>query len=263
MIRLKRLVVPLVKSSSMTPVFELHQVSKTFGSLTALHQLNLVIRQGEQVALIGPSGAGKSTLLSLLNGSLYPTQGVVRLMGQDVAQLSPCALRRVQQQVGMVYQQWHLVHNLRVIHNVNAGRLGQWPWWKALASLVWPLEVGTAVQVLDRVGIPEKIYERTDSLSGGQQQRVALARVLMQDPAAVLADEPVASVDPERSRYLMDLLSDWCRQSGKTLIVSLHAIEYVQTHFQRVLGLRAGKVMFDIPASHLTSAHTESLYHLS
>jgi phosphonate transport system ATP-binding protein len=243
-------------------LFELSRVTQTFGDSPALIDVSLRIRAGERVALVGPSGAGKSTLLNLLNGSLWPTQGVVRVLGQELARLTPRARRRVQAQVGTVYQQLHLVDPLPVIHNVNAGHLGRWPFWKAAASLVWPLEVPTAARALAQVGIPEKLYARTDSLSGGQQQRVALARVLVQNPLAILADEPVASVDPERSREIMDLLSDLCLRLGKTLVVSLHAIEFARSHCERVIGLRQGRVLFDLPAAKLAPDTVNALYKL-
>jgi phosphonate transport system ATP-binding protein len=246
----------------VAPVFELNNVSHSFGGLAALADINLRIQAGERVALVGPSGAGKSTLLGVLNGTLQPTRGAVRVLGQELRQLSPSALRTVQRQIGTVYQQLHLVNNLRVVHNVNAGRLGYWPMWKSIASLVWPLEAESAAQALAQVGIPEKLYDRTDSLSGGQQQRVALARVLAQNPAAILADEPIASVDPERSREIMDLLRDLCQQSGKTMVVSLHAFELARTHCQRLIGLREGRIVFDLPAAALSPDKVEALYRL-
>lgn len=241
------------------PVFELEDVCCAFGRLLALDRVSLRIAPGERVALLGPSGAGKSTLIGLLNGTRRPTAGRVRLFGQDLAQLSPARLRRVQARIGTIHQQFDLVDALAVVHNVNAGHLGRWPWYKALASLVWPLEVSTAAKALTQVGIPEKLYSPTHALSGGQQQRVALARVLVQDPAAILADEPISSLDPERGREIMDLLRDLCPQ-GKTLVVSLHAVEYAASHCDRAIGLRAGRVSFDLPVSVLTPEHLEELY---
>ncbi len=242
------------------PVFELQRASRWFGALPALENLSLTIQAGERVALLGPSGAGKSTLLSLLNGSLAPSSGSVRVLGQDLGYLSPRHLRRVQRQVGMVYQQHHLVTNLSVIHNVNAGHLGRWSPLRAAWSLVWPQAVPVAAAALAQVGIPEKLYARTDRLSGGQQQRVALARVLVQDPVAILADEPIASVDPARSLDLMDLLRDLCTQTGKTLVVSLHEVAFAQSHCDRIIGLRQGQVLFDVPTAAVTTDWVEALY---
>lgn len=242
------------------PVFELKNVTKKFGSFQSLADINLQIRAGERVALVGPSGAGKSTLISLLNGTLLPTQGEVWVLGRNPAHLRSQSLRQIQRQIGTIYQQFHLVDNLRVIHNINAGHLGRWSFLKAAVSLIWPLEVETAAIALKQVGIPEKLYERTDRLSGGQQQRVAIARVLVQNPTAILADEPISSLDPERSREIMDLLRHLNQETGKTLVTSLHAIEFARSHYQRIIGLRQGHIVFDASAQAVTPAMIEALY---
>ncbi len=245
---------------SSRPIFDLQQVSQKFGPFPALVNINLQIQPGERVALVGPSGAGKSTLIRLLNGSLRPTQGEVWALGQNLAGLPPQKLRQIQQQIGTVYQQFQLVDNLRVIHNVNAGRLGDWSFLKAAVSLLWPLEVEAAYNALKQVGIPEKLYARTDQLSGGQQQRVALARVLVQHPQVILADEPIASLDPELSREMMNLLRDLSQQLGTTLVTSLHAVEFARSHYQRIVGLRRGEILFDTSAPALTQAMIKTLY---
>jgi phosphonate transport system ATP-binding protein len=245
-----------------TPIFEFKNVTKQFGNFPSLTDINLQIYPGERVALVGSSGAGKSTLISLLNGTLQPTQGEVWVLGRNLARLRPKSLRQIQRQIGTIYQQFHLVDNLRVIHNVNAGHLGRWSFLKAAASLVYPLELETAFKALTQVGIPEKLYDRTDRLSGGQQQRVAIARVLVQDPAAILADEPISSLDPERSREVMNLLRLLSENSGKTLVASLHAIEYARSHFQRIIGLRQGQVLFDAPVEEVSAGMVEELYRM-
>ena len=242
------------------PLVELENVSRSFGDFPAISGVSLRIFPGERVALVGPSGAGKSTLINLINGTLLPSQGRVCVLGHDLASLSMHTLRKVQSQVGTIYQQFQLVDSLRVVHNVNAGHLGRWTFFKAVLSLLWPLEVETAARALAQVGIPEKLYERTSSLSGGQQQRVAIARVLVQDPQAILADEPIASLDPERGREVMDLLVALSQQMGKTLITSLHAIEFARSHFERVIGLRQGQVAFDAPAEGVTPEMILDLY---
>lgn len=248
--------------STAVPILELKQVSQWFGSFPALTDINLQVQPGERVALVGPSGAGKSTLISLLNGTLFPSQGEVWAIGRHLSTLPPRTLRRVQQQIGTVYQQFHLVDNLRVVHNVNAGHLGRWSWLKSAFSLLWPLEVETAAKALTQVGIPEKLYDRTDQLSGGQQQRVALARVLVQNPTVILADEPIASLDPERSREIMDLLHHLSQSTGKTLVMSLHSIELAQSHCDRIIGLRQGRIIFDAPATAVSPAMIEALYRI-
>ncbi|NER27900.1 MAG: ATP-binding cassette domain-containing protein, partial [Symploca sp. SIO1C4] len=211
---------------------------------------------------VGSSGAGKSTLLSLLNGTLLPTQGEVWALGRNLSSLTSRRLRQVQREIGTVYQQFQLVDSLKVIHNVNAGHLGHWSFFKAAWSLVCPLEVETAIKALAQVGIPEKIYESTDQLSGGQQQRVALARVLVQNPLVILADEPISSLDPELSREIMDLLRQMSHSGGKTLVVSLHSLEFARSHCQRLVGLRKGKIVFDAPVAAVSQEMIENLYRL-
>ena len=244
-------------------VFELENVSKHFGELAALQDINLSIKAGERVALVGPSGAGKSTLLSLLNGTQRPDTGRVSVLGQNLATLTIRQLRQTQRQVGTIYQQFHLVDQLAVIHNINAGRLGSWSTGRALISLMWPREKEDAYEALERVGIPEKLFERTSQLSGGQQQRVAIARVLVQNPEAILADEPIASLDPERAKEVMNLLSKLVAELDKTLVVSVHAIEFAYSHCERIIGLRNGRIAFDLPSAEVTSEQVQALYQIS
>lgn len=182
------------------------------------------------------------------------------MLGHNLENLNPRTLRQVQSKIGTIYQQFHLVDNLRVVHNINAGHLADWGFSKSLFSLFKPMEIDTAFTALKQVGIPEKLYERTDRLSGGQQQRVAIARVLVQNPQAILADEPISNLDPELSKEIMDLLLSLSRSSGKTLLSSLHAIEYAQSHFERIIGLRNGSIHFDTTADLVTPAMINSLY---
>ncbi len=235
-------------------------VGKRFVDFPALSDITLRVAAGERVALVGPSGAGKTTLLHLLNGTLLPDVGSVRALGQDWATLSPRQARRVQAQIGTVYQQFHLVGNLKVIHNVNAGRLGEWSAWQALTSLLWPRDRTSAETALARVGVADKLMARTSELSGGQQQRVALARVLVQNPQAILADEPTASLDPERSREIMALLTKLAREDGKTLVASLHDFELARTFCERLVGMRLGRVVFDLPVDAVTPEQVAALY---
>ena len=244
---------------SQDPIFELKGVTQRFGQLSALIEINLQIYPAQRVGLIGSSGAGKSTLLRLLNGTLMPTQGEVWALGRNLAR-SPRQRRQVQQQIGTIYQQLHLVDSLRVIHNVNAGHLGRWSFWKAAVSLIYPLEIETAAHALKQVGIPEKLYARTDRLSGGQQQRVALARVLVQDPVAILADEPISSLDPQLSWEIMDLLRNLSDRGGKTLVISLHSLQFARSHCDRLVGLRQGRIVFDAPTEAVSPEMIEELY---
>lgn len=244
------------------PIFVLDRVSLNFGQFSALNDISLQIYPGERVALVGSSGAGKSTLIRLLNGTLRPTQGEIQILGRSLRKLKQRQLRQVQRQIGTIYQQLHLVGNLRVIHNVNAGQLGRWSFLKAFISLIVPLEVNTAAKALTQVGIPEKLFDRTDRLSGGQQQRVAIARVLVQDPLVILADEPISSLDPELSREIMDLLRNLCQQANRTLVVSLHDVNVARSHCDRIIGLRKGQICFDAPVEAVTTDMLNRLYQL-
>jgi phosphonate transport system ATP-binding protein len=146
---------------------------------------------------------------------------------------------------------------------VNAGHLGRWSFLKAALSLLWPQEIEVAANALSQVGILEKLYDRTDHLSGGQQQRVAIARVLVQNPTAILADEPISNLDPERSREILDLLCHLSQATGKTLLTSIHAIEFARSHYQRIIGLRQGRIVFDTPAQTLSDTTLKDLYNLN
>ena len=242
-------------------MYELREIRKVFGGgPVALDDVSLTVARGEHLAVIGPSGAGKTTLFRILNLALRPTAGTLTFDGVDVATRSDTQLRRARTRIGSIYQQQHLVGRLRVVHNVLAGNLGRWSTAAALMSLVRPREVGTAVAALAQVGIPEKLHARTDELSGGQQQRVAIARVLVQDPDVILADEPVSSVDPSLAVSLVTLLRDLSAESKKTLLVSLHSVELALNFFPRIVGVRDGRVRFDLPPDQVTPALLEDLY---
>jgi len=241
---------------------ELAGVSVRYGSVSALSGVDLAVRPGERVALIGPSGAGKSSVIRLLNGTLAPSSGTVRVLGCDFATASPRAVRAVQRRVGTIHQQFDLVNQLRVVHNVNAGQLGSWSLARAALSLLLPRDVDRVRQALDRVGIADKLYDRTADLSGGEQQRVAIAKVLVQRPAAILADEPIASLDPVRGREVVNLLHDISIETGSTLFASLHDVEVALDRFERVIGLRYGRIAFDAPPAQLRREQLDELYAL-
>jgi phosphonate transport system ATP-binding protein len=238
-------------------VVELGGAGVRYGARDALVDVDLVVEEGERVAVIGPSGAGKSTLLGLLNGTVAATAGTVRVLGRDVRGAAPRALRAVQARVGTVHQRFDLVGELKVVHNVNAGRLGSWGLVPSLLSLLRPREVDAARAALARVGLADRLDQRTASLSGGEQQRVAIARVLRQEPDLLLADEPVASLDPARGREVVDLL----RELGPTLVTSLHDVG-LALGFERVVGLRRGRVVFDAAPQRLAPGALEALYAL-
>jgi phosphonate transport system ATP-binding protein len=244
--------------------FRLEGVRVEFAGRAALAGVDLEIRPGESLAIVGPSGSGKTTLLRLLNAAVRPEAGSVEVDGRKLAALEPGELRELRSRIGFVHQDLCLVPNVRVLSNVLAGRLGQQSFRSSLRSLLLPprAQVAEVAAVLERVGIGEKLYQRTDSLSGGQRQRVALARALYQQPRALLADEPVSSVDPARARSMVELLAQVSRERGLTLVVSLHDIELARSLFPRLVGLRAGRVVFDQPSVQVGSRQLAALYAL-
>lgn len=239
----------------------LRGVEVRYGADPAL-SATLDIAPGERVALVGPSGAGKSTLLGLCRGARPLAAGTVEVLGVDLAAASRRGLRAVRSRIGSVHQGLDLVGPLTALQNVSAGRLGRWGTARSLASLVRPVDPGPALEAMRRLGIEDLAGARTDRLSGGEQQRVALARVLVQDPALVLADEPIASLDPGRARIVMDLLTEVVAGDARTLLVSLHDFAAAQETCDRVVGLRRGEVVFDLPAGEVTAAHRDALYRL-
>ncbi|WP_216656442.1 phosphonate ABC transporter ATP-binding protein [Nocardioides marmotae] len=247
----------------MTPratVVALRGVDVSYDGRPALRGVDLVVREGERVALVGPSGAGKSTLLRLCTAAVRQDAGEVEVLGRPLARLGAGGLAAVRRRVGTVHQRLHLVGRLRVVHNVNAGHLGRWSTARALASLVRPREVETARAALEQTGIGDKLFARTDELSGGEQQRVAVARVLVQRPDLVLADEPVASLDPARADEVLALLCETVATPRRALLVSLHDFDLAVRRCDRVVGLREGRVVFDRPASDVDEEMRAALY---
>jgi phosphonate transport system ATP-binding protein len=235
-------------------------VAKSLGAHLVLRELDLAVAAGERVALIGPSGAGKTTLLRLVAGVLAPDQGRVTVLQRETGDLHGAALRRFRRDVGLLYQLDNLVPSLRVVHNVLMGRLGHWSWARSLVSLVVPQQVHLARRALERVELPHKLWSLPGELSGGEQQRVAVARLLVQEPHLMLADEPAASLDVRLGREIVQLLCAVAREHGRTLIVTLHALDLLGPHFDRVVALGDGKVAFDGPPSSITQAVLKRVY---
>jgi phosphonate transport system ATP-binding protein len=244
----------------MQKVISLKQISKIYERKIALSSLSLTVNKGELVALIGPSGAGKTTLLNMLAAILSPDQGEVLIDGRPLAELKDPKMRA--RKIGIIRQQFDLVGELPVIHNVLAGRLPEWGFFKSILSMLFPQDKQYAIEALNRVGLTDKLYERTSSLSGGEQQRVALARLLVQNPEIILADEPVASLDPARAEDILDLLVKIASEENQTLVASLHSVEYARKYFDRLIALKDGELFFDLPTSAVTDDHMKSLYRL-
>jgi phosphonate transport system ATP-binding protein len=249
-----------IAAPGSVPAFRADGLARRYGDRVALAPLSLTIERGETVALVGPSGAGKTTLLHLLAGITEPTSGSVQVLGTPLAQLG--AGRARAERIGVMHQRLDLVPNLAVVHNVLAGNLGRWGLARSLASLISPRETGAARDALRRVGLEGRLRERTSRLSGGEQQRVALARLLVQNPHALLADEPVSSLDPARAEALVQVLVRMAVEGGHTLVSSLHAVELATAYFGRVIGLRHGAVVFDRAAAAVTRADLARLYAL-
>ena len=247
-------------NNGSVPALELEGVTKWYGQTEVLEPVSFAVQPGESVAIAGPSGAGKSTLLRLIAGSLAPDEGTVLLYNRQVTGMGPG--RELSRLVGMVAQQYDLVPNLSALHNVLAGRLGEWGVWRSLTSFLIPSDRSLAMVALQRVGIADRAYLRASQLSGGEQQRVAIARVLVQDPAVVVADEPVSSLDPARAGEVTRLLVGITQEAHKTLVASIHAVELAREHFSRVIGLRNGAIQFDVPGPEVTDDMLGSLYDL-
>lgn len=226
----------------------------------ALNGINLSISSGERVAIIGPSGAGKTSLLRLLGTGLLPSAGHLQLLGQEPARLGSSALRKLRTRIGLIHQSPPLPPRQRVVTAVLAGRLGQWSLPRALLSLAYPLDIEGARAALQPLDLADKLFARCDQLSGGQLQRVGIARVLYQRADLLLADEPVAAMDPVLADHTLRLLSELAAQRGVTLIASLHTVELALRHFPRIIGLRAGQVLFDRPAQEVSRADLDQLY---
>ena len=226
----------------------------------ALEGLTLAVRHGERVALVGPSGAGKTTLLRLLGLSLAPADGRFEMFGSDPWRARAGELRRLRSRIGHLHQNPPIPPRQRVVHAVLAGRLGQWPWWRSLASLLMPVDCQGAAAELARLDMAGRLFERCDRLSGGQLQRVALARVLYQRPQLLLADEPVAAMDPALAELTVRLLNAEASRRGVTLVASMHAVELALRHFERVIGVRGGRLLFDLPADRVAPGRLDALY---
>lgn len=253
-------------------ILEIKNLHKSYGPTTlVLRGVNLKIEQGEFVGIIGLSGSGKSTLLRCINRLIEATSGEIlvprSLLGSeangataDILKLNKQELRHLRCKIGMVFQQFNIVKRLSVIENVLSGGLGYQP---ALRSTLRIFSQGARCQALTnlkRVGLLDHAYKRADELSGGEQQRVAIARTLMQQPAIILADEPVASLDPKLSRVVLDILKRVCSEDGITALVSLHTLELTLVYADRVIGLKRGEIFFDGPTKELTDAIIDSVY---
>ncbi|KAA0206694.1 ATP-binding cassette domain-containing protein [bacterium] len=251
---------PVVPSPRAGAAFVLDRVSLSYGRHEVLKDISLDIPRGQQVAVIGPSGSGKTTLFRLLSGFLMPTAGRILSLGQDTRGLRGRRLRALRRDIGVIYQNDNLIPSLRVVHNVLMGRLGHWWFGRALLSLFWPQQLQAARDALREVEIEDKLWAMPGELSGGQQQRVAIARLLVQNPGVVLADEPVSQLDLRLGRDVIELLTRFTRQRHSTLLVNLHTLDLLQGNFERVIALREGRVFYDGAPAGISRPMLSELY---
>jgi len=253
-----------VAPSAGPSVVSARDVSKTFGTRKALNGVSVEVAAGEMVALIGPSGSGKSTLLRSITGlqSIDPGKGTISVFGEIVQKngRTTGATRAARQKLGMIFQQFNLVGRLSLFSNVMLGALGRLPGWKGLLG-AWPsADKRKAMAALHRVGVSDYAAQRANTLSGGQQQRGAIARAMVQGAKAILADEPVASLDPVSARKVMELLVELNKRDGFGVIVTLHQVDYAIRYCDRVIALKAGQVVYDGPSTGLDTKQLIDIY---
>ena len=231
-------------------------VGKSYKGRDAIHDVSFDVHENEFVALLGASGAGKTTLLRCVAGLIAPDRGAVYVGGADVGELRGRARRRV----AMIFQQFNLVGRMSALANVLAGRLGHVPAWRGITRNFARSDRLLALECLDRVGLLDQAGQRADTLSGGQQQRVAIARALAQRPDIIVADEPVASLDPANGAGILDLLRGICREEGVSVLCSLHQVHLARQFADRLVGLARGRVVLDVAAADFTDDQARTLY---
>jgi phosphonate transport system ATP-binding protein len=251
-----------MNSSTGGPIVEFTHVTHAYSpGVYALCEIDLCVQEGERVGLIGPSGAGKSTLLRAINGLVIPTEGQLRVLGQDVRALSEAGKMQLRRQIGMIFQEFALIERLSVLTNVLVGRLG---YVRTLPSLfrIFPAEdVRTALQALEDVGLQEYAERLVRQLSGGQKQRVGIARALVQEPRLILGDEPTANLDIRTADEILSLLLQLSNQRGATLFLSLHDVRAARRFCTRILALKAGRIVWDGPAAEFGEAQLERVFY--
>lgn len=226
----------------------------------ALNDVSFSVDAGQVVGLIGPSGAGKSTLIRCVNRLVEPTAGKIFLGDTELTGLSGAGLRTARRRIGMIFQEYALVERLTVMENVLSGRLGYVPFWRSFSRRFPQADVDKAFALLARVGLTDQADKRADALSGGQRQRVGIARALEQDPELLLIDEPTASLDPKTSRQIMRLIGEICTERNLPAIINIHDVVLAQAFTQRIIGLKAGEVVFDGTPNELSDDVLTSIY---
>ncbi len=241
-------------------MLQVQGLSKHFGATKAVNQVTLEIPEGQMVGVIGRSGAGKSTLLRLVNRLIEPTEGSIRYHGKTVTGLKGRELLAWRADCAMIFQQFNLVNRLDVLTNVLIGRINRHGTLSSLAKRFSPAERALAITALDRLDLADQALQRADTLSGGQQQRVAIARAMLQDPKVILADEPIASLDPRNATKVMEALAAINREEGITVLCNLHTLDTARSYCHRIIGMAEGEVVFDGAPESLTKAAVQRLY---
>lgn len=241
-------------------MLEIQSLTKQFGDLKAVNSVTMSVPEGSMVGIIGRSGAGKSTMLRLINRLAIPTEGTIKFRGDDVSNLKGKALRDWQATCAMIFQQFNLVPRLDVLTNVMLGRLNGIGTARSLFKLFTDQERMEALIALERLGIEQTALQQAGTLSGGQQQRVAIARALVQNPKVILADEPIASLDPLNAKLVMDALQRINREDGITVVCNLHTLDTARTYCERIVGMSQGVVVFDGGPNELTTAQAREIY---
>ena len=243
------------------PILEFQHVSKVYNNTTkALDDLSFSVKEGEFLSIIGPSGAGKSPVLRCINRLVDATDGKIIYNGKDIMHINKRQLRNVRTKTGMIFQHYNLVDRLSVMENVLHGRLGQKSTFSGMIGHYSESEKEQAFAILEELGLAEQAYKRCDALSGGQKQRVGIARAIMQQPKLILCDEPIASLDPKASKTIMDHLAQINQSMQITCIVNLHQVDVAMKYSQRILGIAAGKLVFDGTPSELTQEKIHEIY---
>ena len=243
------------------PLLELKNISKTYNNTTkALQDVSLSIEEGEVVSIIGPSGAGKSTLMRCINRLVDASSGSILFDGEDITRVGKRELRKVRTKTGMIFQHYNLVDRLSVVSNVLHGRLGHKSTLSGVAGYYSEREKENAFRIIDKLGLTEQAYKPCNELSGGQKQRVGIARALMQEPKLLLCDEPIASLDPSSSKIIMDHLVDINKTMNITVILNLHQVDVAVKYAKRVIGITAGRIVYDGPSDQLDKRTIHEIY---
>lgn len=241
-------------------MLRLHQVTKTFGARTAVNRVSFSVDRPMMVGVIGRSGAGKSTLLRMMNCLSEVSAGSITFEGTDITGLRGAARREWQSRCAMIFQQFNLVPRMDVVSNVLHGTLNRQSTLATVFNLYPDADIHTAIEILDRLGVAEHAAKRAEALSGGQQQRVAIARALMQDPAIILADEPIASLDPMNAKIVMETLRRIHEEDGRMVITNLHTLDTARRYCDRVIGMMDGRIVFDGAPEELTTDAARDIY---